>query len=182
MGKRSSFKRLKGDFYKTPREAVLPLIAHLNGTRRFAEPCCGDGRLVRHLESFGLKCVYAGDIRLGQDALARKRYGPNGRIDAIITNPPYTRPIMHPLIAHFASIAPTWLLMELDWAATRQAAPFLPSCSDIVVIGRIKWFPRSRHIGKQNFGWFRFDARHKDGPHFHPRAASGEQQHDRAHA
>ena len=62
MGKRSDFERLPRDFYPTPFEAVPPLIPHLNGIRRFAEPCCGDGRLVRHLESFGLACVYAGDV------------------------------------------------------------------------------------------------------------------------
>jgi hypothetical protein len=47
---------------------VLPLISWLRGVRTFAEPCCGDGALVRHLESFGLRCAYAGDIATGQDA------------------------------------------------------------------------------------------------------------------
>src|SRR3982751_278794 len=70
MVKRSNFERREADFYPTPRAAVLPLIPYLRGIRTFAEPCCGDGALVRHLESFGLRCVYAGDIRSGQDALA----------------------------------------------------------------------------------------------------------------
>src|SRR5262249_20061992 len=50
-------------------------------------------------------------------------------------NPPYTRPLMHALIWHFARILPTWLLLETDWASTQQAAPFMPSCSDIVSVG-----------------------------------------------
>ena len=129
MGKRSDFDRIPRDFYPTPRAAVVPLIPHLRGVRSFAEPCCGDGQLVRHLESFGLRCAYGGDIVDGQDALARASYG---MIDAIITNPPYRRPVMHALISHFQGIAPTWLLLELDWAATRQAVPHLVSCSDIV--------------------------------------------------
>ena len=70
MGKRSSFERIPRDFYPTPYAAVPPLIPHLRGVRTFAEPCCGDGALVRHLESFGLRCVYAGDIATGQDACA----------------------------------------------------------------------------------------------------------------
>jgi hypothetical protein len=70
MGKRSNFERREADFYPTPRAAVLPLIPHLRGIHTFAEPCAGDGALVRHLESFGLRCVYSGDIRTGQDALA----------------------------------------------------------------------------------------------------------------
>jgi hypothetical protein len=165
MGKRSSFERIPRDFYPTPRAAVVPLIPHLRGVRSFAEPCCGDGQLVRHLESFGLRCAYAGDIVDGQDALARASYG---MIDAIITNPPYRRPVMHALISHFQGIAPTWLLLELDWAATRQAVPHLISCSDIVTVGRLCLFPETKTAGKQNFGWFRFDSRHASGPVFHP--------------
>ena len=57
MGKRSAFERRAGDAYPTPIEAVLPLIPHLRGVRNFAEPCAGDGALVRHLESFGLCCT-----------------------------------------------------------------------------------------------------------------------------
>ena len=86
MGKRSNFERREADFYPTPREAVLPLIPYLREIRTFAEPCAGAGDLVRHLEEFGLSCVYAGDIRNGQDALAIDNYG---QIDCIITNPPY---------------------------------------------------------------------------------------------
>jgi hypothetical protein len=75
MGKRSNFERREADFYPTPRAAVLPLVPHLRGVRTFAEPCCGDGALVRHLEAFGLRCIYAGDIASGQDALAWNDYG-----------------------------------------------------------------------------------------------------------
>ena len=75
MGKRSNFERREADFYPTPRAAVVPLIPYLRGIRNFAEPCVGDGALVRHLEEFGLCCVYADDIRSGQDALAFDDYG-----------------------------------------------------------------------------------------------------------
>jgi hypothetical protein len=81
------------------------------------------GALVRHLESFGLRCVYAGDIRSGQDALALDHYGD---ADVNITNPPYTRPTMHALFAHFLPIAPTWMLIDYDWSATKQAAEYMP--------------------------------------------------------
>ena len=140
---------------------MLPLIPFLRGVRTFAEPCCGDGALVRHLESFGLRCVYAGDIATGQDALALDHYG---AADAIITNPPYTRELMHRLIAHFQRIAPTWLLLDYDWAATKQAAPFMPHCSDIVTLPRLKWFEDSKDTGKDNHAWYRFDARHSERP------------------
>ncbi len=143
------------------------MIPHLRGIRSFAEPCAGAGDLVRHLVEFGLRCVYAGDIRNGQDAFALDHYG---SADVIITNPPYTRPVMHALIEHFQHIAPTWLLLESDWASTRQASPFMASCSDIVAIGRVKWIAGSKHTGKDNHAWYRFDARHSSGPVFHCRS------------
>ena len=167
MGKRSNFERREADFYATPRAAVVPLIPHLRGIKTFAEPCVGDGDLVRHLETLGLRCVYAGDNRTGQDALARDSYG---AADAIITNPPYTRDLMHRLIAHFQRIAPTWLLIDYDWAATKQAAPYMPNCSDIVTIGRVKWIEGSKNTGKDNYAWYRFDIRHKGGPVFQGRS------------
>ena len=131
MGKRSNFERREADFYPTPRAAVLPLIPYIraSGIRAFAEPCAGVGALVRHLESFGLRCVYSGDISGGQDALAVDHYG---AADAIITNPPHIRDLMHRLIGHFQRIAPTWLLLETDWVSTLQAVPYLGHCSDIV--------------------------------------------------
>jgi hypothetical protein len=166
MGKRSNFERRAADFYPTPRAAVLPLIPYLHGIRSFAEPCAGDGALIGYLESFGLRCVYQGDIATGLDALAVNTYGD---IDAIITNPPYIRKLMHALIVHFQKIAPAWLLLDQDWASTKQAAPFLPYCSDIVAIGRVKWIEGSKYTGKDNHAWFRFDARHVSGPVFHGR-------------
>ena len=76
MGKRSGFERSERDFYRTPPAAMPPLIPHLRGVHSFAEPCCGDGALVRHLEAHGLRCVHAGDISTGQDALASRSPAP----------------------------------------------------------------------------------------------------------
>ena len=134
-----------------------------------AEPCCGNGALVLHLESFGLRCVHASDIATGQDALALEAYGD---ADAIITNPPYTRPLMHALISHFARILPTWLLLETDWASTKQAAPFMPIVLRHRVMGRLRWFEETTMTGKQNFAWYRFDARHSAGPRFHAQGSA----------
>jgi hypothetical protein len=168
MGKRSNFGRREADFYPTPRAAVVPLVPYLRGIGTFAEPCAGDGALVRYLEGVGLRCAYAGDIATGQDALARDSYG---AADAIITNPPYTRELMHLLIKHFQRIAPTWLLIDYDWSATMQARSYLPHCSDIV-LGRVKWIKDSRFTGTDNFAWYRFDSKHRGGPVLHGRDQS----------
>ena len=148
MGKRSNFERIPRDFYPTPFAAVPLLISYLRGVHTFAEPCCGDGALVRHLESFGLRCVYKGDIATGQDALkltAKKYKG----ADAGITNPPFkytpedpehTTRLLRDLIQRFLDIGvPFWLLLPHDWSANESSATYLRSCSDIVPIGRVKW-------------------------------------------
>jgi len=166
IGKRSTFERLAGDQYDTPLDAVVPLIPHLDGVSRYIEPCCGNMCLVEALGALapGLVCGFAGDIKHGFDALTLKpsdiiRYG----ADAIITNPSWTRQILHPLIAHFSSLAPTWLLFDADWAHTRQASTLLCRCSHIVAIGRVRWIRDTPHTGKDNAAWYRFWSQHK-GP------------------
>lgn len=166
MGKRSDFPRRKMDAYDTPYRTVLPLLPFLVGIRTFAEPCAGNGYLIRHLEAFGLRCVYSGDIQAGQDALFldRKEVLEAG---AIITNPPWTREILHPLILRFMRIKPTWLLFDADWMHCRQAKPYLRHCVMVVSVGRVKWIPDSKYTGKENAAWYLFDARHALGPRFY---------------
>ncbi len=171
MGKRSNFPRRERDFYPTPLGPVQLLISFLrrDGVRTFAEPCCGDGALVRHLESFGLVCVHAGDIANDKDALATLNYG---GADAIISNIPFTAAIRDALIRHFLRIATAWLLLPSDWASNKGAAPFLCHCSDIVPVGRVRWVPGTKNSSYENFAWYRLDARHSAGPVFHARGSS----------
>ena len=134
--------------------------------RTFAEPCCGDGALVRHLESFGLRCVYAGDISTGQDALDLTPADISGA--PIITNPPFSRksqPLLRRLIAHFLRIASAvWLLLPADFASNQWFAPFLSQCSDIVAFGRVRWFAGTKGNSTDNFAWYRFDALRRAPP------------------
>lgn len=164
MGKRSNFARRPMDEYDTidPR-AVEALLPHLGYVRTFAEPCAGNKRLVVMLEAAGLKCRYCEDIKWGVDALEVFDYG---EIDAIICNPPWSRPILHQMIVQFQAIAPTWLLFDADWCHTKQAAPFLPQCSHIVSVGRLRWIEGTNQTGKDNCAWYRFDIHHKSGPIF----------------
>lgn len=166
MGKRSNFERLERDAYQTidPR-AVEKLIPHLRGVKTFAEPCAGEGYLVGQLQAAGLYCTYEGDITTGLDALAHP-FDADAVFDAIITNPPWRRDIMHEMILRFQAIAPTWLLFDADWAHTKQAGPFLDQCSHIVSVGRLKWIPGTKMTGKENTAWHRFHAQHVGGPRF----------------
>lgn len=166
MGKRSSFDRIPRDFYPTPPEAVAPLIPHLEYGTSFAEPCAGDGALIRALESAGMSCVDALDIEPRTDIAWQGDaldWHHEASVDAIITNPPWARNVLHPMIQHFARSRPTWLLFDADWMHTRQSAPFMPILRKVVSVGRIKWIADSPFTGKDNACWYLFDA-NKAGP------------------
>jgi|21_taG_2_1085346.scaffolds.fasta_scaffold01320_3 hypothetical protein len=83
-------------------------------------------------------------------------------VDFFITNPPWSRDILHPMLMHLSAILPTWLLFDADWMHTKQAAPYLTYCKKIISVGRVKWIPDSRHTGKDNAAWYLFetDTRH----------------------
>lgn len=164
MGKRSDFARVPRDFYPTPVEAVRPLLRHLRHGDLFVEPCAGDGTLVRHLEAAGLSCVHAADIEPRADWIQREDALADGfwphcteSVEYIITNPPWSRDVLHPLIRLFSDQAPTWLLFDADWVHTRQAAPFADRLRKVVSVGRVKWIPDSPFTGKDNCAWHLFD-------------------------
>lgn len=160
MGKRSSFERIPRDFYPTPAAAVAPLLPHLAPQTRFCEPCAGDGALIDHLTAAGHVCARARDIEPQRDDIERKDALTTltGNIDCFITNPPWDRKVLHPLIAHLCQQSPTWLLFDADWMHTKQAAPFLPWLRKIVSVGRVKWIEDSPFTGKDNCCWHLFDA------------------------
>jgi hypothetical protein len=168
MSKRApQFERRERDFYPTPREAVVPLLAHLPARSRFCEPCAGDGALIDHLAAAGHLCTYAfdiepqrGDVHVGDAAIELSAgYG----ADFFITNPPWDRATLHAIILNLSARLPTWLLFDADWMHTRQAAPYLPLLRKIVSVGRVKWIPGSPFIGKDNCAWHLFDA-NSDAP------------------
>lgn len=173
MGKRSTFERRDRDFYPTPAEAVPPLLRHLVPRTRFVEPCAGDGALHDHLIAAGHICARAYDIEPRRsdiyraDALRERVIN----FDCFITNPPWDRNVLHPLIVHLSDQAPTWLLFDADWVHTRQAAPFAPRLRRIVSVGRLKWIPDSPFTGKDNCAWHLFSAPAATACAFYPRAA-----------
>ena len=66
---------------------------------------------------------------------------------------------------------PTWLLLETDWASTKQAARFMPMFSNIVSIAPAlvrgdddEWQAKLCMVP--------FDARHSVGPRFHAQGSA----------
>ena len=162
MGKRSEFRRRKNDLYPTPEDAFRPLIPFLpQHDFTFWEPCAGDGRLVKFTEGLtNGKSIGASDCDPQVDWVEKKDALDSTipeNVDLIITNPPWTRWLLHPMILHFTKQAPTWLLFDADWMHKKQATPYLPMCSKIVSIGRVKWIEGSKHTGKDNSCWYLFD-------------------------
>lgn len=181
MGRRSTFARRPMDNYDTPAAAVAPLIAHLPRRGLFCEPCAGRGDLIAAMDTASAGrwlCPSAWDIAprapdiVARDALTLRREDLMGA-GTIITNPPWTRALLHPLIGHLAALAPSWLLFDAEWMHTRQAAPLLPLLRRVVSVGRLRWIPGSAHTSKDSCCWYLFDAREAGrGASFHGRAAA----------
>lgn len=188
MAKRSASKGLKykrnaRNYYPTPYEAVLPLLAHLPNHVSFVEPCAGNGVLIAHLERHGHDCQRAYDIAPQapgieeQDALTVKAQHFR---DYYITNPPWDRPVLHALIEHLRVQRSTWLLFDADWKYTVQEAmanrhgvqtvpQLLAYCHKIVAVGRVKWIAESKGQGMDNAAWYLFTDQPNDGaPKFYP--------------
>jgi hypothetical protein len=153
MSKRADqFERLPQDAYQTPAEAAAVLLWRLKPRTRFIEPCCGEGRLVGHLIGAGHLCVSAHDLPV--DARSHQ-YDIDG-VDRFITNPPWRRDVMHDIIINLSDQLPTWLLIDADWLATLQAAPYLCRLRDIAMIGRVRWIDGTDNDGKDNCCWCLF--------------------------
>lgn len=176
MGKRSDFKRRAQDAYDTPPEAVTPLLSHLPKATSFFEPCAGAGHLVDALQSYGHVCTALCDIEPRRDGIARMNgmsaYPEKDVCDYtyIITNPPWTRQILHPMIEHFSDMRPTWLLFDADWVHTKQAAPFMWRLKKIVSVGRVSWMQNGTS-GKDDCAWHLFDAHSNEQTRFFGRSA-----------
>lgn len=175
MGKRSEFKKRPQDKYYTPYQGVVPLLPFLKQHTAYAEPCAGDGRLITHLHQFDHDCMFASDIEPeGENiqTLNALELTPEHLTfcDVIITNPPWSRPILHSLIEYLPTLKPTWLLFDADWMHTRQSSELILGCSKIVSIGRLKWIEGSPSVGKDNCCWYHFPGNgYSGGPVFYGR-------------
>lgn len=158
MSKRSNFDKIPKDFYPTvdPR-AVEPLVPFIRG-KTYAEPCYGNGDLEDLLMDVAT-CKWRSDIRETVDSSVVK----SGLevtatdlkdCDLIITNPPFTKTVLLPLLDHFISLKPTWLLLPSDYMHNTYFGPHMRKCSKVVSIGRIKWFKDSKASSTDNFCWY----------------------------
>lgn len=178
-------------FCPTPLEAVLPLIPFIQAYETYIEPCAGGSDLIGFLEDKlpQLMCVGACDINPKEysafpidkmdcfDFLKNfdELYGEGvclDEVDAIITNPPYSRhhtKLYHKMIADFSALKPTWLLLPGRFAFNVIFAPFMAYCHDVVTIGLVRWYAGTKDKESKDVAWYHFDQnRQFTGTKFHP--------------
>lgn len=160
--RQSRYKRRRNDAYDTTDSgAVAPLLPFLDAGTRFIEPCAGAGDLVQQLVAAGHVCAAAFDVApraagIRQiDALSPYWSAVDGEI--IITNPPYSWPLLRNLILTFIGRAGSaWVLLEADFAHRKRCADLLAHCADIVSIGQIRWVPGTKHKSTKLYAWYLF--------------------------
>ena len=86
--------------------------------------------------------------------------------EVFITNPPWDRKVLHPLIYHLTSIKPAWLLFDADWMHTKQSSIFQKMLKKVVSVGRVKWIEGTKNTGKDNCCWYYFDKNNEDTTQF----------------
>jgi len=157
VSKRSSFDKIPRDFYPTTDPKAIPpkLVKFIRG-KTYAEPCYGEGDLENLLVEVAT-CRWRSDIRETGccklwDAMCLSEHEID-RCDMILTNPPFSRDVLLPMIDHFISLRPTWLLLPADMAHNRYFSPYMEKCSRVVSVGRLKWFKDSKHTSTDNFMW-----------------------------
>ena len=172
MSKRSdAFPRRPQSFYPTPRDAFVPLLAHLPKKMRWIEPCAGDGRLVKWLNELGHDCVGAYDIQPAilphvcideRDARDLSAIETNGA-EWCITNPPWPEPFMRgeptlEIIRRMLDLGLwCWFLLPADFMHNVYSSTLInKNCMRIVSIGRVKWFEGTKHSSKDNVCWYKF--------------------------
>lgn len=165
MGKRSDFKRIERDYYRTfdPR-AVAPLVKYLPEDVKFTEPFCGDGALIANIANhlWKAKVISYSDINpkiSGAETCDYKdaKYFDNSYC---ISNPPWNRKILHEAIDFYHDLwekrnVTTWLLFDANWLWTKQAKPFYNKIEYVIPIGRVKWIEDSKMSSKDDCAWFK---------------------------
>lgn len=150
--------RRESDFYATPLSAFTPLLPYLLKVRRYWEPACGDGRLIKAMRDFGI------------DACGADLNGPHPRDfllddycrEGIITNPPYSLAFefCQHAVAHADEV---FLLLRLNFLASKKRKAWFqanePSC--LFVLSERPCFTDDGKTDATDYAWFYWGSRHK---------------------
>jgi len=184
------FERKERDFYATPEEPIWKLLPELLAYETFAEPMCGDGAIVKALESRGWVCSWISDMEPLDDMLPRANMTCDVDMvtgtdllgcDVIVSNPPWPLPPNKlegaergsptvQIIRHLMALKPTWLLLPSDFMHNRYFEDLVPYCHKTVSVGRVSWQGNGKK-GYDNAVWYLFESsRVNPNPWFRPNA------------
>lgn len=170
----SGFARVPADLYQSPPWLIDALAEHvnLNGLSVW-EPACGEGQMVRALESHGAHVTgtdlhdYGFDGQADQfDFVDQPVTAYAFHFDSIISNPPYgpQGKLGEAFIRTGLDLLPAGgllaLLLPVDFDSAKTRAKFFGDCPDfaakIVLRRRIAWFePQPGQAGPSaNHAWF----------------------------
>lgn len=159
------------DFWSTiDPKARKALVPHLPRGVRYREPMAGDGSLVRLLGP-ELNCVGMSDLKPQAPGIEELDVfdAQIGDADMWLSNPPWTRKLLHRIIVHLSDQAPAWLLFDADWMNTDQAGRFSSRCRRIVYTGRLIWIAGTTNPGFTACCWYLFDKpMPRSAPTFYP--------------
>lgn len=157
--------RRKDDFYPTTDDgAIAKLMKHCDiyEDSEIFECCYGEGHLVKQLESQGFENVYKGDINCNAhrfDATSYDHWDCNGKVDYVITNPPFSKVMdILPLAKDFSEYGVAMLLglnflepckNRVDWLIDNPI-------SKIISIPRIS-FTGDGKTAQRSTAWFVWD-------------------------
>jgi hypothetical protein len=162
----SGYTRRPDDDYPTPDWVVAAIAGYLRQRvlRDVWEPAAGQGALAAALAALGFRTRATADDFL--------RYaGPPGRVDAIVSNPPYGP--AGRLAAAFVRKALTFdvrlvaMLLRIDFDSGKTRADLFRDnprfAGKLVLLDRIKWFEGPAGPS-DNHAWFVWDLRHQGRP------------------
>jgi hypothetical protein len=141
LTKFESFEAQPRDFWRsTDPNTFTPLLPFVDGMT-YAEPCYGAGDLECGLMDIA-SCMFASDIdpQVGGIPQRNALYLTKEDLhecDYIITNPPFSWPMLQPLLEHLPTLKPTWLLLPSDFMHNKQSRPYMDNCKYIVSVGRL---------------------------------------------
>lgn len=147
------------DYWSTiDPKARGPLVPHLPRGVKYAEPMAGAGALIRILGP-EIDCVWASDLEPQAEGITQGDVleCELGDAQMFITNPPWTRKLLHRVVIHLSDLAPTWVLVDADWMNTGQFGRLASRCRRIVYIGRLIWIPGTTNAGFTACAWYGFD-------------------------
>lgn len=167
-------------FWPTPYAGVPALMQHLPKVFTYCEPCVGRGDLIKHMSHFRKGAILTqaydthpliDDVRLldTRYLTADDTTSPiHGEADFIITNPPWIKEMMEPMLLRWPQLKPTWVLVNATFLHTLWGARIMPYCHKIVSIGRIQWIPGSKGTGLVDACWLLLDKPRGKQPDFYP--------------